>query len=454
MRCPKCGNEISRDEAFCGQCGTPLVPQAPPTVMGSAPVQSSQSGLLNTYRTRQVGPPSQFGGPPSQFGGPLAQQQAPGMQAPSAPGEQSGLRRASQVRPGSAANQPGQHTPQIRPGNATNQSGQRTPQQHTEFYHDATEAIDALPSSGGAGYGAYQQPHYPGASTPNGHLPPDRYGTQLQPPAYQGGQYSAPGYNQPPFAANQNYGAPVRPTPSPQGPPGSSVVLVAGIFCVIILLTGVILGGIFLLRTTKKQANTVTTPSAVATLAPTATPTLAATPSPTLPPTATPIPSPTVPPTPAPDPGFAWCGQTCTAVGFSTEYPSTWQVGASAASGGIQFANPTQLDQTVVVKGMGPTTSDAGTLVTNDLQTVFAAKPGYMPPTATSTTIISGETWVKAVAYYQGASQQQEQVEVFATVHQNKGYIIELNAPTAQFETVNAQAFINILGKFQFLPGQ
>ena len=45
MRCPKCGNEVSQDEAFCGQCGTPTRPLPQRTEM----VQAPRSGLLQTY---------------------------------------------------------------------------------------------------------------------------------------------------------------------------------------------------------------------------------------------------------------------------------------------------------------------------------------------------------------------------------------------------------------------
>src|SRR5437870_6696420 len=62
MRCPKCGNEVSQDEAFCGQCGTPTSPPAHPTEMVYTPPQ--RSGLLNsynpnnTYNTNNPNPPS------------------------------------------------------------------------------------------------------------------------------------------------------------------------------------------------------------------------------------------------------------------------------------------------------------------------------------------------------------------------------------------------------------
>ena len=115
----------------------------------------------------------------------------------------------------------------------------------------------------------------------------------------------------------------------------------------------------------------------------------------------------------------------------------------------IQFANPAQTDQYVLFKGQGPTVSDAGTLVTNELQASYATQPGYTAPTSTLAATISGETWIKAVAYYQGASQQEE-VEVLATVHNSKAYAIDLNAPTSQFVAINGQAFVYILEKFQF----
>jgi hypothetical protein len=116
----------------------------------------------------------------------------------------------------------------------------------------------------------------------------------------------------------------------------------------------------------------------------------------------------------------------------------------------IQFANPAQTDQYMLFKGQGPTVSDAGTLVNNELQASYANQPGYTAPTSTSAATISGETWLKAVAYYQGTSQQEE-VEVLATVHGGKAYMIDLNAPTSQFVAVNGQAFVYILERLQFL---
>jgi hypothetical protein len=39
---------------------------------------------------------------------------------------------------------------------------------------------------------------------------------------------------------------------------------------------------------------------------------------------------------------------------------------------------------------------------------------------------------------------------VYATVHQGKAYIIELQAPDAQFDSANTQYFEAMLGRFQF----
>ena len=117
----------------------------------------------------------------------------------------------------------------------------------------------------------------------------------------------------------------------------------------------------------------------------------------------------------------------------------------------MQFTNPAQPDQFISIKALGPTASPASTLVISDIQTNFASKAGYTAPTGYSSGTISGETWIAALAYYLSDAQQKERVVVYATVHQGKGYVIELNAADAQFDTVNAQYFNIVLSKFQFL---
>ena len=67
MRCPNCSNEISLEEAFCGQCGTPVILSVKPTEMVNAP--PNRHGLLSsgynnlppplsdTYRSGMLPPP-------------------------------------------------------------------------------------------------------------------------------------------------------------------------------------------------------------------------------------------------------------------------------------------------------------------------------------------------------------------------------------------------------------
>jgi hypothetical protein len=86
----------------------------------------------------------------------------------------------------------------------------------------------------------------------------------------------------------------------------------------------------------------------------------------------------------------------------------------------------------------------------SDLQTNYAGKPNYTPPPGTSTTTISGTTWIVATAYYQ-TDTQKERVMVYATVYQGKAYTIEVEAPDGQFDAINGQFFSPILTKFQFL---
>ncbi len=99
---------------------------------------------------------------------------------------------------------------------------------------------------------------------------------------------------------------------------------------------------------------------------------------------------------------------------------------------------------------MAQANSNASTLVDNDLQSGFSSQPGYIAPTSKSVTTIGGETWTYAIAYYQ-LNNQKERVEVFATVHAGKGYVIELQAADSQFDAVNSQYFQTMIGRFQFL---
>lgn len=413
MICPKCGNTVGQDEGFCGLCGTPNIsplslpagnnfPSSTTTIRGNQ--QPGQPGTFNT----------QAGMAPSLFGVPQPQPHQLPMRPPTSPLAENSSLMQQPVQP--------------RPVHIANQRGQYTPQQQGNFYHDATEAIKPSPDIRTLGNYAS-----PGTYTP-------------QQPISQDGQYRSSGYLQPPFNTGQQYysGTRIQPPPSQQRQQPNAIMIVVSVCCLVVFLGAVAIGGFILTKQKEAQVNktsSVNTVTRATTLVSTATPQSSPTPIST--------PSPTVAPTPTPDPGFVWCGQLCVTGNFTTEYPGTWQAGMNPTTNAIQFANPAQTDQYVLFKGQGPAASDAGTLVNNELQASYAVQPGYTAPTSTLAATISGETWIKAVAYYQGASQQEE-VEVLATVHNSKAYVIDLNAPTSQFVAINGQAFVYILEKFQF----
>ena len=60
MRCPRCGNENSEDNRFCGMCGAKLV--SPPLAVASVPAQSAP--LRTSAAPSSVAPPAQPAAPP------------------------------------------------------------------------------------------------------------------------------------------------------------------------------------------------------------------------------------------------------------------------------------------------------------------------------------------------------------------------------------------------------
>ncbi|MBV9708391.1 MAG: zinc-ribbon domain-containing protein [Chloroflexi bacterium] len=340
MKCPNCGNEVSAEETFCGQCGMPKLPPAGSTEAVSTPFP--RSGTLPPRLNQQEG-----------------------------------------------------------------------------FYRDATEEITVRPGMAEQGDG-YPPPTSP---TPSSQYPGS-------------GQYTPQHFQYPGSTYPTQYATPVIPPP-PQRKQNSNTALIIVSICLAVTLLSVIGFAAFYLLRGHTTTQTAAPPSAVATTAPT--PTQA--PSPTATPTA--LPSPTV----AADNGFALCGQPCTNNGFLVEYPQNWQLAAADNANGIKFSNQ---DQFASFKAPGPTSSAAGDLVMSDLQTNFAYREGYQPPTSASTTTIGNETWVTQTVYYQNNNQRMR-LDVYATVHQGKAYIIELQAQDAQFMSINAQYFATMLGKFQFV---
>ena len=410
MKCPRCGNEVSSEEAFCGQCGTPnATPQALQTEMVHTPPPNN--GRLNPYANNgNIGAQNSYGAPPSMNG------------------------QGTSFPPSS---------PQPMPPSVSNKQ--------TGFYRDATEAMSVLPSNPNAGYP--QQPLYP-TTPPSGAYPPQ--GTQYggfpgqptQVPPLQTGNYAGQAYpQQPVIQGGQEY----RSVPtSPPKQQNGAIIFIVSICLVVALLSVVGVGTLYVLRS--RNAAPKDTP--ITGVAPTATtmPTEAPAPTATVAPTATTAltPTPTIVPTAPPVTGFAYCGQLCATNGFSTQYPLGWSATALATEAGVQFLNPAATDQSATFKTPGTTTSSPNDLVANDLQQDFATKPGYTVVTQASTASIGGETWFEQVITYQATPPQVEQVEVYANVHQNKAYILELQASQDQFTAVTPN-FVTIKNQFQFL---
>ncbi|TMC94157.1 MAG: zinc-ribbon domain-containing protein [Chloroflexi bacterium] len=419
MRCPKCGNEVSQDEAFCGQCGTPTRPLPQRTEM----VQAPRSGLLQTYNQNNSPTPEV---------------------APDAYG-------TSPIPPASAynPNMPPFQGGSMAPPNQTPIITPSDPRQQTDFYQDATEAMSSLPPNAGQSYPANYPPQsYGGAPLQAGYPGTGQYGSSPQGQLYQAGNQVQPGYSSvPPYAGGQNYtGYPPQPglTPPPIKKQNNTALIIVITLLVLALIAVIFFGTLYLLRGHSAPKPTVT-PTPIPTIAPTSTPT--SNPTPTA--TSNPTPSPTA--TPAPDANFSWCDVSCTNNGFIVEYPNGWNQGQTSDKTGVQFLNPTQQDQYAAFKV--PTIqgeANASNLVDADLQSVYASKTGYTAPTSKLVTTIGGETWTYAIAYYQ-LNGQKERVEVFATIHAKKGYVIELQAADSQFDAVNTQYFSIMIARFQFL---
>lgn len=423
MRCPNCGNEVGPGETFCGQCGTPNIPPAQPTELMNS--QSMPSGALsNGYGSLPPSIPNAYNSGMHPSSSPSHTFYGGGQSAPSGP-----LYSSSPIIASSE------------------------PQQQSGFYNEATEAMSSLAASNNQNFqmGYPQQPQmfigrpnpgeFPGANQYRQSMSPFQASNYASPPT----MYSPP----PPFINGQNYQRP--PDFPPQKKQNNTVLIIICICLSVAIISVAAFGAIYLLHNNSSKAHnkTASHPTSVITA------TAASNPSPMLSPTASSTPSPTPSPSPSPaatstppDPGFTWCDTTCTQKGYIVEYPAGWQEASTSDNTGIQFTNPTSPDMFAAFKTPGPATGTADQLVDNDLNN-FASQPGYMPPTSSSSTTIAGENWVYKIASYQ-VNNQQEQIEVYATVHQGLAYIIELQASTSQFDAANTQYFEYMLGRFQF----
>ncbi len=386
MRCPNCSNEISLEETFCGQCGTPVILSAKPVD------PANRQGLLSSGYYSVTSPPSN--------------------------------------------NQP----PMLSSGS----------QQQNGFYQDPTQAMPVLPSNQVQSYPTmYPQQDYGSSSIPVGYSGTGQYTPQMQPLHLQSGNYTGTMY--PPtqtFPSGQGYGMPPGFTPPPPQKRSNLALIIISICITLALITILAFGATYLIRNNASNKAQLSHQNATATSIPT--PTTVPSPSPTAAPSPSPTPSPTLTPTPTPDAGFALCDITCTSNGFSVEYPSAWAQKPTTDSTGTQFTDLSQSDEFTTFKTPGITTMNAGQLVNNDLNN-FSSQQGYNAPTPTpsSNATIGGENWSYQIAYYQ-LNNQTVRIEVYATIHQGKAYIIELQALDSQFDAVNTQYFERMLVRFQF----
>ena len=390
MRCPNCSNEISLEETFCGQCGTPVILSAKPVD------PTNRQGLLSSGYYSASSPASDI--------------------------YKSGMRPSTN------------NQPSMMPSSTQQQNG---------FHQDPTQAMSASPSNQVQNYPTmYPQQNYGNSSIQWGYSGTGQSIPQMMP--FQSDNYTGTMY--PPtqtYPTGQGYGMPPGFTPPPPKKRSNIALIIISIFITLALITILAFGATLLVRTSNSSKEQLSHQNATATSVPT--PTLVPNPSPTSAPSPTPTPSPTFTPTPAPDAGFTLCDTTCTSNGFSVEYPNGWTQNATADSTGTQFTNPAQSDEFAAFKTPGTTSITAGQLVNNDLNN-YASQSGYNAPTPTpsSNATIGGENWSYQIAYYQ-LNNQTARIEVYATVHQGKAYIIELQALDSQFDMVNTQYFERML---------
>src|SRR6266516_2331046 len=328
MRCPNCSNEISLEETFCGQCGTPVIISAKPID------PSNGQGLLSS-----------------------------GYYSTNSSSSSSDTYRSAML--------PSSNNPAQMMSSDLQQNG---------FHQDPTEAMSALPTHQVQSYPTiYPQQNYESSSIPVGYLGTGQITPQMQP--FQSSNYTGTMY--PPtqtFPSGQGYGMPPGFTPPPPQKRSNLALIIISICITLALVTILAFGATYLIRNNASNKAQLSHQNATATSIPT--PTTVPSPSPTAAPSPSPTPSPTLTPTPTPDAGFALCDITCTSNGFSVEYPSAWAQKPTTDSTGTQFTGPSQSDEFQTFKTPGITTMNAGQLVNNDLNN-FSSQQGYNAPTLT-----------------------------------------------------------------------
>ncbi len=441
MNCQQCGNEVQPEELFCGQCGTAILSSPLPTSRINSVSLGSKD--LPLSHKNAPSPPLHIRASHSQA---LSTQTPPHPQTKNFISPSGGL---------STTRHFSQETPE------SQQETVSVQQHQTEFYQDATQAM-SLPSNQAIVGQARNLSHqtFMDAQAQKGLPALGQQRLPVRPPtqSLHADQYMLPRTSYPGQVASgqeYDYQRPIRPSIPSQShkqQPGLTILIVSISF--VFLLISVI--GVTVLFLRGSSQNVVTSEPLSPTVVLQPTPTQTETPTPQTTPTLTPV------STPLPDPGFMWCGPTCTNYGFSVEYPVGWQLGGAPTNNGIQFTNPAQPNQIATFKAIGPTSGSAGDILNSELQTNFVTKPGYIPPQGTGVTTLGGETWAATTVYYQSAngygppnaSQQRLHVAIYTIVYQSKGYAIEIQAPDPdgqQFTQIYNMYYAMMLSKFSFV---
>jgi hypothetical protein len=313
MNCQRCGNEVQPEELFCGQCGTATLSSPLPTSRINS-VSLGRKDLPFPYKN--ASPPQQIPTPHSQA---LSTQTPPHPQTRNLFSPSGGL---------SAARYHSQEALESR------QETLSVEQHQTKFYQDATEVMSLPSNQAIAGQvGDSSQQAFPDPRAQKDRAAPERQRLPVRPPtqSLHADQYRLPyaSYSSQ-IASSQRYDSrrPIRPSTSSQShkqQPGLTVLIVS-VGLVFLLMCAIGITALFL-RGSSQSTMTSELVSPTAVLQPTLTQT--ATPTPQTTPTPTPV------STPLPDPGFMWCGPTCTNYGFSVQYPVGWQLGGAPTNNGI-----------------------------------------------------------------------------------------------------------------------
>lgn len=410
MRCPKCGNEVNLGESFCGQCGTPTtLPALPHRVV------VAQSGYV------PIIPPANDMS--------IAQPQTPD------------LHLLTQAR-----DFPTHPTPSV------GQEYKSSVSQQTGFYHNATASLP------------FSSPEHYNAHTSSAHRPSIARGqprssagfpgvNQIDPASQQRsptGAYNVPPthYNNAAFAGRHGQKNGYRPevATTVRRQTHQATILTICICLIVALISIVGLLSYLLLKTPAKQ-----TPSAAANMVTRPTQSIQTKGNAATLPSGTQVYS-NMTPTSLADTNFVWCGSSCANNNFAVEYPANWIPGTVGSGQGVSFINPGQSDETALFKVVEPGNSGttADQMLTNDLQINYVGKPGYIAPTTEHVATFGGHVWSTAIAYYQGGTQR-ERIEVYATIYQQKAYIIDLQAPDAQFDGANTDYYLAMLNRYHFL---